>query len=88
MPNLAEKGSGISLSQFRILPPHNVVTARIHEKIMEKADDLVMPSQEEKYILIGRIGMVNSVARHWASEGRREPPEQIIDLIMSSIMKF
>ncbi|MCR5420058.1 MAG: TetR/AcrR family transcriptional regulator [Lachnospiraceae bacterium] len=42
----------------------------------------------EKYSTTARFGAINSVIIHWFDDGNKEPPEEIVDYIMSFIFNI
>ena len=74
--------------------PHNlknssVVFSRLNAKIQQKIDEEGKPETiAEKYVSIGKMGLINSIAEKWIDEGMKESPEEIINYIMSFITAF
>ena len=44
--------------------------------------------KKDKYLIIGKMGLMYSIEKGWIDTGMEETPEEMIDLIMSAITAF
>ncbi len=54
----------------------------------ETSQSLTYHSINEKYSISARLGVINNVLIRWIDEGRKETPEDIVDYLMSFILKI
>ena len=71
--------------RFENLP---VLFTRLDNKIEQKVSHLPVETIRDKYSVIGKMGLINSVTRKWMESGTKESPEEMIDYIMSFITLF
>jgi len=62
----------------------SILNNKIELKISKSQADTV----KGKYSLTGKLGLIDSVTRKWLDTGAPEPPEELVDYIMSFIMKI
>ena len=43
---------------------------------------------KDKYSVIGKFGLINSITKKWLDSGTKETPEEMVDYIMSFITSF
>lgn len=66
----------------------DVLFSRIDDKITQKAEKFSSATIRDKYLPIGKIGLVNGITKKWMNNGMQETPEEMIDYIMSFITLF
>ncbi len=66
----------------------NVLFSRMDIKMSKKEANLPSETLSDKYLAVGKIGLVNSITKKWMDNGMQETPEEMIDYIMSFIMLF
>lgn len=66
----------------------SVLFARMDSKMQQKSKDLPSETLRDKYMAIGKMGLINNVTKKWMDNGMRETPEEMIDYIMSFIILF
>ena len=71
--------------RFENLP---VLFNRLDNKIEQKESLLPAETIKDKYSVIGKMGLINSITRKWMESGAKESPEEMIDYIMSFITLF
>ena len=71
--------------RFENLP---VLFTRLDNKIEQKQALLPPETIRDKYSVIGKMGLINSITRKWMESGAKESPEEMIDYIMSFITLF
>ena len=64
----------------------NVLFSRMDSKMQQKESNLPTETMRDKYIVIGKIGLINSITKKWMDNGSKETPEEMIDFIMSFIL--
>lgn len=76
--------------QMGKIHPQNmdVLFSRMDDKIKQKEDKFSSATIRDKYMAVGKIGLVNSITRKWMDNGMQETPEEMIDYIMSFITLF
>ena len=42
----------------------------------------------DKYLAVGKIGLIHNITKKWINTGEKETPEEMIDYIMSVITLF
>lgn len=67
---------------------NHIVISRVQEKIEQIENNLPVKTVREKYVAIGKISLVSGIITKWALIGMQEPAEEVIDLIISIIMKL
>lgn len=84
-----QKEFGVS---FRELANKNfnshIIVARAQEKIQQAERELIIQTANEKYLLVGKLNFVFGVIVKWALSGMEETPEDIVNIILSVILKF
>ena len=66
----------------------DVLFSRIDDKITQKAEKFSSATIRDKYLSVGKIGLVNGITKKWMNDGMQETPEEMIDYIMSFITLF
>ena len=66
----------------------DVLFSRIDDKITQKAEKFSSATIRDKYLSVGKIGLVNGITKKWMNNGMQETPEEMIDYIMSFITLF
>lgn len=66
----------------------DVLFSRIDDKITQKAEKFSSATIRDKYLSVGKIGLVNGITKKWMHNGMQETPEEMIDYIMSFITLF
>jgi len=62
----------------------SILDHKIEVKISKSQPDTV----KGKYSLIGKLGLIDRITRKWLDTGASEPPEELVDYIMTFIMKI
>lgn len=84
-----QKDFGIPFQEFtKKHENNNVIIFRMQERIMQAEMELSMLTITEKYTAIGKMNLIHGVISRWALMGMQETPEELINIIMSMIMKF
>lgn len=84
-----QKEIGLPFAEFeKKRAAGSILMFRVQEKISQAEQNLPAATLAEKYIPIGKIDMIHGIARKWAISGMQETPEEMVDFIMSVIMKF
>lgn len=82
----------ISLDNKKKMPfsPQNasVIFSRIDNRMQLLEKVLPKETIQERYAAVGKLGLINNVAKKWIQEGMKETPEEMIDYIMSFITLF
>ena len=75
---------------FRKISQSNmsVIFIRVTEKLKNISQDYSGNSIFEKYNLPCKLGLIESVARHWISTGMTETPEQMAEYIAQILIQF
>lgn len=66
----------------------NVIFARMDGKMRKKEAELQEVTLRSKYLVSGKMGLINGITKKWIDEGMQETPEEMIDYIMSFILMF
>ena len=66
----------------------SVIFTRMSEQIQNKEMKLQEETLKDKYQIIGKWGLINSILQKWIDTGAKETPEEMINYIMSFIMLF
>ena len=66
----------------------SVIFTELDKKTEQKASLLSAATISEKYSIIGKMGLINSITKRWLDSGTEESPEEMIDYIMSFITLF
>ena len=66
----------------------NVLFSCMDSKMREKEARLPAETLRDRYLIAGKMGMINGVTKKWMDNGMRETPEEMIGYIMSFILKF
>ena len=66
----------------------SVLFTELDKKAEQKIRILPTETLKDKYGVIGKIGLINSITKKWLDSGAKETPEEMIDYIMSFITKF
>ena len=76
--------------KFALMSSQNnsVMFARMDNRMRLHEQDMPAQSIEEKYIIHGKLGLINSIAKKWVDGGMKETPEEMINYIMSFILTF
>lgn len=76
--------------QMKKLHPQNmnVIFARMDKKVHQKESEYPTDTIRDKYWVSCKIGVINSITKKWMDGGMQETPEEMIDYIMSFILKL
>ena len=66
----------------------SVLFTELDKKAEQKIRILPTETLKDKYGVIGKIGLINSITKKWLDSGTKETPEEMVDYIMSFITKF
>ena len=66
----------------------SVLFTELDKKAEQKIWILPAETPKDKYGVIGKIGLINSITKKWLDSGTKETPEEMVDYIMSFIMSF
>ena len=66
----------------------NVIFARMDKKVHQKESEYQSDTIRDKYLVACKIGLINSITKKWMDGGMKETPEEMIDYIMSFILKI
>ena len=66
----------------------SVLFTELDKKAEQKIRVLPAETTKDKYGVIGKIGLINSITKKWLDNGTKETPEEMIDYIMSFITRF
>ena len=66
----------------------SVIFTRIDSKMQQKESALLSGTIRDKYLAVGKIGLIHNIAKKWINTGEKETPEEMIDYIMSVITLF
>jgi len=65
-----------------------VIFSRLGSLIQQKKPNISSDTLHDKYMAIGKIGLINSIMKKWIDDGMQETPEEMINYIMSFITLF
>jgi len=63
----------------------SVLFARMDRKMELRSSEFSSETMREKYMAIGKMGLINNITKKWMDNGMKETPEEMIDFIMSFI---
>lgn len=66
----------------------SVIFARTEDRIQQSASLLCEDTIQDKYLAVGKMGMINSVTKKWVDTGMKETPEEMIDFLMPFIARL
>ena len=66
----------------------SVLFARMDQKMQQKGTSLPSDTMRDKYLAIGKMGLINNITKKWMDNGMKETPEEMIDYIMTFITSF
>ena len=66
----------------------SVLFTELDKKAEQKIWILPAETPKDKYGVIGKIGLINSITKKWLDSGTKETPEEMVDYIMSFITDF
>lgn len=66
----------------------SVIFTRMDNRIQQMESEFPAETLRDKYQAAAKMGLLNSITRKWMDGGMKETPEQMIDYIMSFILKF
>ena len=66
----------------------SVIFTRTEDKIQQSASLFSGDTIQDKYLAVGKMGLINSVTKKWVDTGMQETPEEMIDFLMSFITRF
>ncbi len=64
------------------------VFSRLNDRIQAYEKALPYDGIREKYMVASRLGILSNVLRHWIDTGMEESPEELVEYLMSFIMKI
>lgn len=76
--------------QMKKLHPQNmnVIFVRMDKKVHQKEAEYPNDTIRDKYLVACKIGLINSITKKWIDSGMQETPEEMIDYIMSFVLKI
>lgn len=66
----------------------SVVFIRVTERLKKLNSEIPSSTIDEKYNLPGKLGLIESVARHWITMGMTESPKEMAEYISKIIILF
>ena len=66
----------------------SVLFTRTEDRIQQSASLFSGDTIQDKYLAVGKMGLINSVTKKWVDTGMKETPEEMIDFLMSFITKL
>ena len=66
----------------------SIIFNRMSDQIQEGERSLPQDTIRDRYIIIGKWGLINTILQKWIDTGAKETPEEMIDYIMSFITLF
>ena len=66
----------------------SVLFTELDKKTEQEVRTLPAETIKDKYGVIGKIGLINSMTKKWLDSGTEETPEEMVDYMMSFIMSF
>lgn len=66
----------------------SVIFTRTEDSIQQSASLFCEDTIQDKYLTVGKMGLINSVTKKWVDTGMKETPEEMIDFLMSFITKL
>ncbi len=81
---------------YKRMPPQNICNVQNMSIFFLKTDEKMNRLKKEqsannirdKYCAAGKMALISDIAKKWANTGMIETPEEMVDYIMSFIMKF
>lgn len=67
---------------------NNIIFSRVKEKMVRIESGCENTTVTERYATVGKINLLFGIIGKWAFTGMKEPPEEIINVIVSIITKF
>lgn len=64
------------------------LNSRLQSKVGEALENQQDPTMWELYSWFGRLGLLRTVAQVWAMNGTQEPPEEMVEYVMSIFHAF
>ena len=65
-----------------------VIFTRMSEKIQQRESVLPQETIRDRYLIVGKWGLINNILQKWIDTGAKETPEEMIDYIMSFFTTF
>ena len=66
----------------------SVIFTRTEDRIQQSASQSCEDTIQDKYLVVGKMGLINSVTKKWVDTGMQETPEEMIDYLTSFISSF
>lgn len=66
----------------------SVIFTCMDNKIQQKETALLNGTIRDKYLAVGKMGLIHNITKRWIDTGEKETPEEMIDYIMSFITLF
>ena len=66
----------------------SVLISRMFDAVHELSDSMEFDSLQDKYSIPSRMGAIIGVVMHWLNNGQKETPDEIVDYLMSFILKI
>lgn len=82
------KENGFAFPDFKGDLNYKIITDRVHEKILLSEYETMPKTPAEKYTGIAKISLLHGIIDEWNLSGMKEPPEEIVNIILSIIMKI
>ena len=83
--NFKKRQKNIAPLRFENL---SVLFTELDKKTEQQIRALPAETPKDKYGVIGKIGLINSITKKWLDSGSKETPEEMVDYIMSFIASF
>ncbi len=65
-----------------------IIFSRLQDKVLQAERELPVLSPVEKYTAMGKTNLVFGVINNWALSDMKESPEEIVNILMTMIMKL
>ena len=66
----------------------SVIFTRTEDRVQQSASLFSGDTIQDKYLAVGKMGLINSVTKKWVDTGMQETPEEMIDFLMAFINRF
>ena len=66
----------------------SIIFNSIEKKLQIKDKDHNKNDLNDKYIVVAKVGLIQSITKKWIDSGIKESPEEMVNYIMSFITKF
>ena len=66
----------------------SVIFTRTEDKIQQSESLFAEDTIQNKYLIVGKMGLINSVTKKWVDTGMQETPEEMIDFLVSLLKEI